>query len=29
VMFVLIIGLVLLNTWLARRRRPATEETLS
>jgi ABC-type glycerol-3-phosphate transport system permease component len=25
VMFVLIIGLVLLNTWLARRRRPATE----
>jgi cellobiose transport system permease protein len=29
VMFVLIIGLVLLNTWLARRRRPATEGTLS
>jgi cellobiose transport system permease protein len=27
VMFILIIGLVLLNSWLARRRRPATEGT--
>jgi cellobiose transport system permease protein len=29
VMFVLIVGLVLLNTWLARRRQPSDEETLS